>query len=152
MDNASNHALFNGVRISGNTIDTCTGPGIRLVSTSALLTGNRLVLVVPAPGLPPNGGAGLYVTGTARRTQWNTTVENNIISGNAGSGVVIDCSGVEGGILLSGNLIGLDAGGTTARPNGADGVRIMQFPGSETDAAQQVIDLEFLVVPLPESS
>ena len=52
-----------------------------------------------------------------------STGAGNLISGNAGDGVEICGSGTTGNVV-AGNLIGTDATGEAALPNGADGVQI----------------------------
>lgn len=71
-------------------------------------------------GLQPNGtttaneGAGIQVIAD------ETIIRNNIISGNGKDGVKIDASNV----VLTGNIIGLNPTGSSARPNLENGIRI----------------------------
>ena len=51
------------------------------------------------------------------------TLERNLISGNAGNGVLIEDQGTENN-TVSGNYVGTDTSGAAALPNGASGMDI----------------------------
>ena len=81
-------------------------------------------------------GAGIYVIGSALAditigglTSTPGTGAGNVISGNSSNGG-IDSDGIfiasrPGDLIIQGNLIGLDAAGTTALPNGVSGINLV---------------------------
>jgi CSLREA domain-containing protein len=122
-----------GLRLVANTIGigsvirglSITGfqVGITLGSNGNLVTGNLI-------GLEPGGAVrantdGLRVQGDENHIGGATSSERNVISGNAGAGVVVCSScGVEGAAdafpsknQLQGNFIGTDISGVSARGN-----------------------------------
>ncbi len=131
LDSASNDSLQNGLKqvaITGNVIDSNSANGVRLISTAVLMTSNRIGLTVPTEMLVNslrhrNGGHGIVFNGTAKYC----TVRQNVISGNAFSGVLINFSAVEGSLGFNGNHIGVDLAGNTARPNERHGIEIVSF-------------------------
>jgi uncharacterized repeat protein (TIGR01451 family) len=90
-------------------------------------------------GLAPDGsaagssGRGLQVSGQNRSVGvlgWDgTQVLNNVIGGNTSTAIDFGgqfflAGGAATGVVISGNLIGLDPTGTQPRPNGGDGLLI----------------------------
>ncbi len=93
----------------------------------------------------PNGNNGVdIVSGASYNTVGGTVAGSaNVISGNAYNGVVIAFAGASDN-LVEGNLIGTNAAGTAALPNGANGVEIQggatnNTVGGATSAARNVI-------------
>ena len=107
-----------GVVISGSNGNLLQGNFIGITAKAA--TSNS-----PEPALA-NGIDGVLIEGGAANNTLGGTAAGagNVISGNARFGVQID--GVSGstttGNVLQGNLLGTDASGTMAVPNGDDGV------------------------------
>ena len=97
-----------------NIIAGNSGSGI-LLSTSSL-TGTYHLIEYNYIGLAANGAPLPNNNGISIQSASNT-VALNVISGNSGAGVTLISTGARGNIL-SGNLIGTDAAGTEARPNG----------------------------------
>ena len=56
----------------------------------------------------------------------STAGAGNVIAGNAGFGILVQ----SGGNVVQGNVIGLDAAGNLARPNGQDGIRVNSSAGT----------------------
>src|SRR6516225_41352 len=100
--------------ISGNTTN-----GILILdqgTTDNKIFGNYIGMDVTGANLLGNGEEGLFIVdSSANRIGETAAGAGNLISGNRVGGVRIDNS--HGNILL-GNLIGTDAAGTQARPNG----------------------------------
>ncbi|OGO50617.1 MAG: hypothetical protein A2Z30_04160 [Chloroflexi bacterium RBG_16_64_43] len=95
------------------------------LATMNVVTGNYIGLkydgVIPNPNTSrgvaiENGAHANTIGGTA-------TAEGNVISGNGASGLRIDDSGTDDNSIL-GNLIGTDATGTVAVPNGMHGIEV----------------------------
>ncbi len=112
-----NRFASNGIFISNSSGNTITGNyiGTNATSTSAL----------------PNGTDGVGIYNSSNHTIGGSiAADRNIISGNTGNGVGItddvpgdNPSGATGNVI-KGNYIGTNATGTTAVPNGGDGILI----------------------------
>jgi trimeric autotransporter adhesin len=99
--------LANGIRISGSSTNLIAG---NLIGTDATGTLDR-----------GNIGNGILVTaGSSGNTVGGSP--GNVISGNDANGVLVN--GQSKQTIVSGNLVGLAASGTTALGNRLDGVRI----------------------------
>ncbi len=131
---------FGGVQIfdgaTGNTIGGST-PGARNVcsgnptvgvsvsdagSSGNVITGNYLGTNSAGTGAVPNGYSGASLYGGASE---NTVGPNNVISGNSFQGVLIADPNTDDNVV-AGNLIGLNAAGSAALPNGWSGVELAQ--------------------------
>ena len=102
--------------ISGNIA------GIQVTGTgSAKIRGN--LIGTDAGGSAAVGNVvGIYLSGSANNQVGGVnTGEANVVSGNAGEGIDVEDSS---GDLIEGNLIGTDATGEFAIPNGDSGLRI----------------------------
>ncbi|MBX3065178.1 MAG: right-handed parallel beta-helix repeat-containing protein [Anaerolineae bacterium] len=111
---SSNQILDN--LISGNL-----NQGIFLdTAVDTNLSGNYVGIDNSGTAALPNGGDGVFITGTNVRIQ-----EDNVISGNKGNGVVY--SGASGDGLMYGTIVGLNAAGTAAIPNDGDGVVVQGY-------------------------
>lgn len=93
-------------------------PGSGSVAPNRFLTN---LIGVAADGITPLGNAGI---GFHIHSSSNTHVVNNVISGHGGDGLHISGTATDKslGTLLESNKIGTDATGTTAVPNGGDGI------------------------------
>jgi len=145
-DAAGNGAVpnaFHGVLIqggaAGNTIGgTASGAG-NLISgngifgvkihgpatTGNVVQGNRIGTDEAGNGALPNGRDGVEITGEANSNTIGGTAAGaeNVISGNARYGVIINRAGTSGNVV-EGNLIGTNAAGNGALPNALHGVVI----------------------------
>jgi hypothetical protein len=134
---------FNGVGLSSgasnNTIGGITyiGPG---VVPGNVISGNRdvgLFMTIAANGntiqsniiglgsdgltaLPNNGGIAISSNSTGNTIGASDGVSGNVISGNNGTGVMIESDGNS----VQGNLIGLAADGSTSRGNQFNGIAV----------------------------
>ena len=123
---------WSGVALNdSNTIgNIIAGNYIGLDSTGSLPLSNNFV------GIEVNNGTSANVIGG------NTPGAGNVISGNAGSGVIIHGPGTSGNIVQA-NLIGVNAAGSAVVPNG-QGINIYggaqsNLIGGYTSAARNVI-------------
>jgi CSLREA domain-containing protein len=109
--------------ISGNTACGINGPNT--------VVGNFIGVDSSGAAAQPNGdgvcGEGMTVGGSAAGA-------GNVIAGNTGNGIKVDASIGEGNSIIQGNLIGTNAAGTAAVPNGADGVSVTGSQSSVSDS------------------
>jgi len=113
--------------ISGNSQD-----GIYISdSVSTVVAGNRIGTKSNGIHAMANGRNGIFVYQMAADTRIGSDnngisdiQERNIISGNAGSGVLVADTGPSRKTLISGNYVGIASDYITATPNGSDGVSI----------------------------
>ena len=121
---------------SGNLISGNDGNGINItgsLSTGILVLGNKIGTDVTGTIALPNQGAGVYLQGGANHNTVGASGTSsgpaNLISGNAGSGVVITSQGVGApgttNNSVVGNFIGTTQSGTARLGNGGDGVDIL---------------------------
>jgi hypothetical protein len=113
--------------VSGNTNN-----GISIASTSGTIQGNFVGTDVTGKIALPNGGRGITIAGTENLIGGREAGAGNLISGNVGGGIGF-FSGSSfirippqeipaSSNVVEANLIGTDVTGTTALPNGSDGI------------------------------
>lgn len=108
--------------ISGNLSDAIY---IRRATTvDTVIEGNVIGLAPDRSRAIGNGDTGVHIWSGSKRT----VVRNNVISANAGNGILIENPGTNSSSIL-GNRIGMNDAATAARPNKRNGVWI-------TDGAQ----------------
>ena len=109
---------------AGNVISANdVGVGVGGASAdSVIVQGNRVGTDVTGTTALGNASAGVSATGGM-----HLRIDGNLISGNPVKGISIATDSV----LVTGNQIGVDAGGTAALPNG-DGVRVETEGGAST--------------------
>lgn len=117
------HSTIGGTRAGQrNVISGNDGNGLFLDrgSDGNIIAGNYI-------GTDASGSLDLGNSGTGVRivpySSENRIVQLNVISGNDGNGISIGGQGTEGNVI-SGNYIGLDAGGESALGNAWDGVSL----------------------------
>lgn len=125
--------------ISGNG-----GDGIRVTGADAAsndLYGNLIGTDVNGSASIPNGGHGVRIQSGAKYTHVGGDVagQGNLISGNDESGVSIFNAGSDFNVV-SGNLIGTDAAGTSAIANGGHGVYISSGAQQNTIGGDTVVE------------
>lgn len=140
------HSIGLQLQAAGCTPDTCLLQGIQIVD----FPGDGVVVsegswrirstYIGTDGniARPNGGHGLVL---ASNTNWiggDLPVDRNVISGNAGDGIVV--SGL--GNIVHGNRIGTTASGTAALPNAGNGVRVV---GANTRIGGEMSDTGNLI-------
>lgn len=96
-----------------------------------VVLGNYIGLNAAGDAAVPNGDDGVSLVGASDNVIGSATEDNagNVISGNGQDGVFLATSGTTGN-TIDGNLIGLDAAGTNAVPNGSAGVEIIGADGT----------------------
>jgi hypothetical protein len=105
--------------ISGNTTDGVVLEG----ATGNTVQGNYIGLNAAGTTALPNGRYGVRASGGALGNMIGRSKGHNVISGNGSAGVAIFDAATNRNRVL-GNMIGTDPAGTTAIPNGGDGVNI----------------------------
>lgn len=119
----------NGNTLSGNVISANGWAGVWVYNSNAnTIKGNKIGTNVSGTGGMANGNDGVALTnGSQENTVGGTTLaDRNIISGNTDCGIILRDSANNNTIDF--NLIGLNAAGTGAIPNGLAGVCL--FSGS----------------------
>lgn len=121
-----------GLGTSRNIVSGNAGNGIQVESSYGFIQGNYAGTDVTGKVALPNGGYGVSIAGGSNLIGGSNPGEGNLISGNAGGGLgffsglsVIGPSPQEippQFNVVQGNLIGTDATGMTALPNGGDGI------------------------------
>jgi parallel beta-helix repeat protein len=119
---SSNNTIRGNV-ISGNDDD---GVSVDNGAFSNLILENRIGTETSGTIAVPNTRFGVILQADAH----NNTVQNNVISGNDNTGVVIAGSAGTTGNRVVGNKIGVDSSGTVALANRGDGVSIGDVPGN----------------------
>jgi uncharacterized repeat protein (TIGR01451 family) len=133
-----------GVRVTTSTNTTIGGSSLGVLNSisgsvdAVALVGSGVQATTVAgnvlgsvSGTTPtaNSGNGIYITNASvTRVGGTLPIERNVISFNAGHGVLATGSGATG-LVLVGNFIGTDSAGTVAKRNGVDGV-FLQAPGA----------------------
>jgi gliding motility-associated-like protein len=109
-----------GTIVTGNVISGNNSDGIKLTLNSATIKGNYIGLNAAGTGSVANSGFGINIVSTASgSTIGGTTVgDGNVISGNLSAGIFIGTTGN----TIQGNIVGLNAAGTTARANSIYGI------------------------------
>ena len=141
MRGGSNNIIGGTAPGAGNVISGNNGPGIWIVnsctecnppqpqvlSTNNVVQGNIIGLNPTGTAAVPNTGNGVEVSrgSTGNLIGGTTAGARNIISGNTGSGVVINnFSGASNGNTIQGNFIGTNPAGTAAIGNTGNGISI----------------------------
>lgn len=116
---------FSGNVIDGLTVSGFPGAGIEILGAAS--TGN----IIRGCNIDANGSHGVVLgLGASDNIVGGTTAaERNIISGNSGSGVVIENTDTTGNVV-QGNYIGTDASGTAFNGNTFSGV-VFNFGASD---------------------
>jgi titin len=118
---------------AGNQVAGNHGDGIQVAgpsTTGTVIQGNRIGTDPTGASAIPNQFHGVDVLVSAVNTVIGGSAPGtgNLISGNAGAGVLID-QGVQI-TLVQGNYVGTSADGSAAVPNGQGGVTVAQGSGS----------------------
>ena len=110
---------------------TGVGDGLHVQGAGGnVIEGNYLGTDVTGTVAQPNTGSGVVADNVTGNTIGSTVASGrNLLSGNAGSGVVITGSSATTNIV-EGNFIGTRAGGTGALGNGSRGVLVDGAPGN----------------------
>jgi hypothetical protein len=100
---------------------------------SNTISGNIIGLAADGTTNRGNGYSGIFISGSAQNNTigGDTAGERNVISGNDRNGIRISGSSTTGNII-SGNYIGLTAGGTSVVGNDQDGVYLYGSPKNNT--------------------
>jgi hypothetical protein len=121
------------VTIGGNLVSGNLGNGVTVRATAAgtVLTGNAIGVDLAGTAALGNGGHGVRILAAGTRVGGDEAPARNQISGNAGSGILVEAEATA--TLVLGNAIGTDAAGAAAIPN-QTGVTLLG-PGSTVGGA-----------------
>ena len=113
---------------SRNFISGNRNYGVYLNSSNNLVQGNFIGvdIIGQAPPLPlPASGSGISILASGNVIGGTTPAARNVISGNRGDGIQVGSfSAVLNNIVIQGNYIGTDAGGTLAVSNRNNGITV----------------------------
>jgi hypothetical protein len=128
--------LSNDNKIVGNVVSG-VGDGIIIGSNASgnLVTGNFIGTDKSGSKALGNSGNGIIIDGANGNTIGGTSSSDlNVISGNAGDGILIRGQGsgnfASSGNLVEGNYIGTDVSGSKAIPNTGSGIVVYDYVGS----------------------
>ena len=126
--NASSGLVFaagsDGSSLTSVSLGGSSDAGITLFSSTNTLEGNAIGVAANGLSATPNAAAGLVIAAGSSGNRIGTSTAGNLIGGNATQGILV--YGDDN--TIAANLIGLGVDGTTAIPNGSDGIRLV--PGS----------------------
>jgi parallel beta-helix repeat protein len=131
-----------GSQLWGVAVDNASGDGITLNAGSITLDDNYVGLDLAGAAFR-NRGDGVYVSraSSGNRIGLNSSgasgVVANVISGNAGSGIVL--AGSSRNTVVS-NRIGTNPAGTSAIANGGDGIHITAGSGDNEIGGTEFVD------------
>ena len=124
LDNVIGAVIGGDTAADRNIISGNGQSGILLLdSASVVIKGNYIGTNADGTAALPNGYEGIRLAGdesTGNTIGGNITGRRNIISGNAGGGILLSANNND----VFGNYIGLDASGTSAVPNVGNGIYI----------------------------
>jgi Ca2+-binding RTX toxin-like protein len=105
-------------------------------STGNVVAGNYIGTTADGAAAVSNNAAGVLIqSGAAGNTVGGTAAgAGNVISGNGVSGITITGGGATGNVV-QGNYVGTDPTGTSAVPNGGDGIALYDAPGNTVGGA-----------------
>ncbi len=132
--------------VRGLAVNRFDGPGIAIADGAGNTVSCSMIGTDPAGSLDRgNGGAGIAITNSANNVIGGlAAADRNVISGNAGDGIVISAAGATHNALI-GNFIGTDATGLLALGNAGVGIHALQasasvIGGSERAALNLIAD------------
>ncbi len=126
---------FGGGSINGNLISGNGGPGLYLQDVASygdfVFDGNRIGTNLAGTAAVPNAGPGVGFLGSRMMPPGTSpfAIADSLISGNAGSGVLVQVANGGTSVAVDGCQVGTDVAGTAALPNGGDGVTFLGGSG-----------------------
>jgi CSLREA domain-containing protein len=117
-----------GSTISGLAVVNFSGAGIRIASGASNEIRASYIGIGLDGATPGPNGVGISVSGSSTVIGGDSTADRNVISGNAGDGIVVfgdaELETFASGNVITGNLVGTDAAGTSDMGNGGDGIHL----------------------------
>ncbi len=138
------HTLIGGTaRADRNVISGNGGDGIEVrgLARNTQIVGNYIGVAADGRTPVPNGGSGVFLAGADNVIVGGAAAgAGNVISGNLRHGLQVRGST---GVLIQGNVIGVDARGTSVVKNGGDGILLVDVLnaqiGGVSSSARNVI-------------
>ena len=131
-EGGSGHSIGPGRNvISGNAIN---GIHVMGLATNISIVGNWVGCTALGDARLPNNQHGVFISYCTE-----VRVADNILSGNNQDGLRLD-GNIKSNIVVTGNKIGLSAGGNAAVSNAANGIFIKNVPGAKIGGTNGVAD------------
>ena len=112
-----------GGKIRGFAINQFPAAGVRILGSLNTLEANYIGTNTSGDQALPNSGTGIEIFSRDNTVGGALATAANLISGNGGSGILIDTANAFSN-LVQGNTIGTDLEGSSAIGNGVDGITI----------------------------
>ncbi len=137
--NSANNNIIGGDGAGMRNVITNSYTGIELRSSYNTIIGNYIGVAPDGLTAAPNNQRGVYINSYYHNIIGGSTeAERNIISGNTNYGIYIGGQNT----IVKGNYIGTDKNGTSALPNGNDGIIVTEqnntIGGTETGAGNLI--------------
>ncbi|MBN1426250.1 right-handed parallel beta-helix repeat-containing protein [Candidatus Fermentibacteria bacterium] len=107
--------------VSGIVVTGFSGCGVLITGSGAAVRGSWIG--APMPSMVANGGDGIRIEASGATVGGIDPADRCVVSANLGDGIRISGTQATGNIVI-GSHIGTDPWGTSARPNGAAGIRL----------------------------
>ena len=125
----SSYTVVGGAADGASNVISGNGTGLEVAGDLNDVLGNKIGTDADGETALPNTFSGILVTGDRNLVGGPDAGEANVVSGNGADGIEVRVGDLANPVVpwgnrLIGNLIGTNAGGDTALPNGSDGVEL----------------------------
>jgi hypothetical protein len=125
----SSYTVVGGAADGASNVISGNGTGLEVAGDLNDVLGNKVGTDADGETALPNTFSGILVTGDRNLVGGPDAGEANVVSGNGADGIEVRVGDLANPVVpwgnrLIGNLIGTNAGGEAALPNGSDGVEL----------------------------